>query len=258
MSGFDTDQDATLRPVSVDATPQPIVRVDFVSRVDPDDLTGWPFTIPAVAQIVRDGMAFAPGVTFLVGENGAGKSTIIEAIAMACGLSGEGGTRNTRHQTHATESSLHEHLGVTRDLRADQWAFFLRQETLHGLMTYMTETAARSDGPLHTMSHGESVLQIVQRRFNATGFYLLDEPESGLAFTSCLALAHTLQSIGQGGGQVLCATHSPILTAIPDATILEVGDDGIRSIDWSDIPDVRLWRSFLAEPQRFLRPEEDG
>lgn len=148
-------------------------------------------------------------------------------------------------------------LRLHRDLRAGKWAYFLRQETLHGLVTYLEDNPGlrSTDSDFHAMSHGESVLDLVGRRFDDAGFYVLDEPESGLAFTSCLALAIRLSDIAARGGQVLCATHLPILTAIPGATILQVGEHGVRPVSWEDLPDVGSYRAFLTAPDRFFRED---
>lgn len=103
------------------------------------------------------------------------------------------------------------------------------------------------------MSHGESFLQVLEEHFDAPGFYLLDEPESALSFSACLALVAVLDSLARTGSQVLCATHSPILTALPGATILQFGPDGISQVEWAELELVDHWRRYLAEPQRYLR-----
>ena len=101
-------------------------------RPDPDAPPppgGWPVTVPAVAQLLREGLELPAGATVLVGENGSGKSTVLEVVAAALGLNPEGGSVGTRHSTRATEpGSLH--LVVERSPGADRWAYFLRDETL--------------------------------------------------------------------------------------------------------------------------------
>ena len=222
--------------------------------VDPDV---WPYHLPAVRQLLEDGLDLAPGVTFLVGENGAGKSTIVEAVAAAADLNVEGGSRNARHTTRTSESPLHEALQLVRSAGAPRWAYFLRAETMHGLYTYLE--GVNSPGPLlHEMSHGESFLEVLDRHFDDVGFYLLDEPEAALSFTSCLALVELLDRLARAGAQVLCATHSPLLTALPGATILELGDDGMTPTAWEDLALVGHWRGYLRDPQRYLRHVLDG
>ncbi|WP_082071628.1 AAA family ATPase [Microbacterium oxydans] len=215
----------------------------------------WPTSIPAVAQVLREGIDLSPGVTFLVGENGSGKSTIVEGVAIAYGLSPEGGSRQSKHSTRPTESPLSEWLQVQRGVGANRWGFFLRAETMHSFYTYLEENPSMSgpDVPFHEMSHGESFLALLDSRFDEPGFYCLDEPEAALSFSSTLALIAVLQRIVGEGGQVLCATHSPVLAALPGASILEVGDWGIRPAEWNDLELVNHWRSFLDSPPRYLR-----
>jgi len=187
---------------------------------------GWPLTIPAVSQILMTGLELPAGVTLLIGENGSGKSTLVEAIAMAYGLSREGGSMHARHSTYRTESELHEWLRLVRSAGVKKWGFFLRAETMHGFYSYLKAnppTGPVDEPDFHALSHGESFLAVLRTRFSSPGFYCLDEPESGLSFSAQVALVSTLAEIAEGGGQVLCATHSPLLAAIPGANVLEVG-----------------------------------
>ena len=236
----------------------PVVRV----TVDPErPLPGrdWPATIPAVAQLAREGLSMPPGVTFLVGENGSGKSTIVEGIAMAYGLGAEGGSTGSRHGTRDSESPLSRSLRIQRGLGAGRWGFFLRAETMHGFYTYLEQNPAsvgeRSprEPVFHEMSHGESFLEVIGRRLDSPGFYCLDEPEAALSFTSTLSLMSSLLDLAADGGQVLCATHSPVLAALPGARILETGDWGLREASWEDLELVWHWKRFLTTPEAYLR-----
>lgn len=240
--------------------PQPVIRVEFEPAAQSQvDAAKWPFTIPAVGQILSEGLDLSLGMTFVVGANGSGKSTIVEAVAAAYGMNPEGGSRHAHHRTRETQSPLHGCLRLVRDPRAPKWAYFLRSETLHGFLSYAedTEDPARPNSASHGMSHGEAVLGLLRDNFTSGGFYELDEPESGLAFVAQLALIQTLRDIVSAGGQVLCATHSPLLTAIPGATIIEAGDHGLRTSTWEDLAEVRHWRAFLDTPERYLRPLGD-
>ena len=149
---------------------------------------------------------------------------------------------------------MSEWLRLQRGVGANRWGFFLRAETMHSFYTYLEENPSpRGDIAFHEMSHGESFLALLESRFDEPGFYCLDEPEAALSFSSTLALIAVLQRIVDEGGQVLCATHSPVLAALPGARILEVGDWGIRSAEWNDLELVNHWRSFLDSPPRYLR-----
>ncbi len=218
--------------------------------------TGWPFDLPAVAQLLRDGLDLAPGVTFLLGENGSGKSTLVEALAGAYGLNAEGGSRGAQHRTRATESPLAGALRLVRSPGRLASSYFLRAETMHGLYTYLEQNPSRDvrgEPRFHEMSHGESFLAVLRERFDGYGFFLLDEPESALSFSSCLGLLALLQDLTAAGAQVVCATHSPVLAALPGATLLEVGDHGLRETTYDELPLVQHWREFLRAPDRYLR-----
>lgn len=230
----------------------PVVSV----RMRPDaeaPLRAWPCTVPAVAQLLREGLDMTPGVTLLVGENGSGKSTVLEGIAVAYGLSPEGGSIHARHSTRPSESPLSSWLELVRGPGRSRWGFFLRAETMHSFYTYLEDGRPPHEPLFHEMSHGESFLAILDTRFDSPGFYCLDEPEAALSFSSTLTLVSTLDRIARSGGQVLCATHSPVLAALPGARVLEVGEWGMRETAWEDLELVRHWRSYLDAPQRYLR-----
>lgn len=215
----------------------------------------WPYRIPAVAAMLADGLDFGQA-TVLVGENGSGKSTIIEALAEVYGLNPEGGSTGARFSTQRTESPLAESLQLVRGAGASKGGYFLRAETMHGLFSYL----ATSGNSFHHLSHGESFRAILEDRTRdgrgriRPGLYVLDEPESALSFTSSLhALATLVDLLKDPGVQIVLATHSPVLSALPGATILQLSDDGIAPCAWEDLDLVVNERYFLADPQRFLR-----
>src|SRR3954449_11353194 len=177
----------------------PVRRVQRHPQAELSD-QDWPVTIPAVAQLLRDGLDLAP-VTVLVGENGTGKSTLVEAIALAYGLSPEGGSTGAMHSSRPSESPLHEGLHLARGLGATRWGFFLRAETMHGFYTYLEANPgqSRQDPAFHEISHGESFLAVLRSRFSSPGFYVLDEPESALSFSACLGLIGLLNDLVEAG-----------------------------------------------------------
>jgi predicted ATPase len=243
----------------VDFDQPPVVRVE-ADPARPLSPGRWPADLPPVAQLLREGLTMTPGVTFLVGENGSGKSTLVEAVAMAYGLGSEGGSTGSRHGTRSSESPLSQSLRLRRGLGAGRWGFFLRAETMHGFYTYLEENPAsvpedpaRREPIFHELSHGESFLAVIGRRLDSPGFYCLDEPEAALSFTSTLSLMSSLLDLAQSGGQVLCATHSPVLAALPGARLLEVGEWGLRETTWEQLDLVWHWRRFLDTPEAYLR-----
>ncbi len=215
----------------------------------------WPSGLPAVDQVLRDGFEVTPGVTLLYGENGTGKSTLVEAFAIGFGLSREGGSRGARHSTRATESPLSDWLRAERNPGGSRWGFFLRAESMHGFFSYLEDNPNPSvpDSRFHEMSHGESFLELLRTRFDSPGFYCLDEPEAALSFSGLLALLGTMHDLASEGAQLVCATHSPLLAALPGARLLELGEWGIRETSYDDLELVTHWRRYLDEPRRYLR-----
>lgn len=229
----------------------------------PEDLRQWPFTVPAVAEVVEHGIEFTHPVTFLVGDNGSGKSTLVEAIAEGFKLDTRGG-RAARKTGSAdtTKTPLGEVLRLETTPRGARMltgprlkkkGFFLRAETafsmtqnLGGVPGYWEENTAE-------MSHGEGFLAVFRSMFREPGFYLMDEPESALSFTACLQLVALMHELGETGAQIVCATHSPILAATPGADIIELDDHGLRRAGWNDLLLVDHWRRFLANPTAYLR-----
>ena len=220
------------------------------------DRARWPCTLPAVQQLFEGGLELGQATVF-IGENGSGKSTLIEAIARAFGLSPEGGSTGARLSTRQSESELWEHLTLVRNAGATRRGYFLRGETAHGLFTYLENNPRGPGAPpepvFHEMSHGESFLALVDDKFKGDGLWILDEPEAALSFRGCLRLVRTLaDSLESGRSQVIMSTHSPVLAALPGATVLEVGEWGFRPTPWAESELVMNWRSFLAAPGRHL------
>jgi predicted ATPase len=225
-------------------------------RLEPHAATGgYPFTLPVVQHLDRaGGLRLDPGVTFLVGDNGTGKSTLIEAIAVAAGFNAEGGSRSFRFATRATESSLGDHLVLRWGTRKPRNGFFLRAESFYNVATEIERLqmeGAYGGRSLHERSHGESFLDLAVHRFGPHGLYLLDEPEAALSVRGCLALvARIVELVGQGS-QLLIAAHSPVLLAVPGARILQIDGDGrVEQVDFDDADPVALTRGFLGAPDR--------
>jgi predicted ATPase len=224
---------------------------------------GFPFSVPAVATIER--LELGQSVTLLAGDNGSGKSTILEAIAAAIGFAEPGGElarlgelpavpRNVLDDTRAP--LLAPVLSATKPRNG----YFLRAETFFNIAEFV-DSGARfapdlslyGDVPFHAQSHGESFLALAANRFGADGLYLLDEPEAALSVTGALALLAVVTRAAKSGAQFVIATHSPILLAAPAARIYELDEDGINIADYDDLQAVRLMRGFLEAPERYLR-----
>jgi predicted ATPase len=217
------------------------------------DLSRWPATVPAVAQILAEGLELRTGVTVLAGENGAGKSTVVEVIAEACGLNPQGGSAKATFQTRESEPGIGARLWAERGPGYPAWTYFLRADTMHGLYSYLEDNPGRQPERFRELSHGEGFLEILRTRINQAGFYLMDEPDAPLSFVSSLSLVALLHDLAAAGGQVIVATHSPIVAAVPGACILELGPWGIRPATWDRLELVASWRQFLGQPESYLR-----
>ncbi len=219
--------------------------------------------LPIIKYLLKEKeLSFSSNVTFFVGENGTGKSTLLEAIAVAYGFNAEGGSRNFTFSTNETHSELFEHITlIKRNFAKD--GFFLRAESLYNVATNIDDMdkLPSFDAPviegyggisLHKQSHGESFLSIVQNRFFGNGLYILDEPEAALSPNRLLSLIVEINSLVKKDSQFIIATHSPILMTFPNAQILEFSQDGIKSVKYQDTEHFRLTKNFLENPEKML------
>lgn len=214
--------------------------------------------LPAVRYLAAGNrLTFPAPVTFFVGENGTGKSTLLEAIAVAAGFNAEGGSRSARFSTAATHSGLHQYLNLSRgDFPHD--GFFLRAESLYNLASYLdgmddpAALEAYGGVSLHEQSHGESFLALVKNRFGGQGLYLLDEPEAALSPMRQMSLLALMHRLAAEGSQFIIATHSPILMTCPGACVYQFDEEGVRPVDYRETGHFQLTRRFLNDPQRML------
>jgi predicted ATPase len=255
----------------------------------PEGGDGYPFSVPAVRA--TDRLDLTTPVTFFVGENGSGKSTLLEGIAAKLRLPTVGSMSTEEDATlvHARRLGAAMKLTWGRAGRAHR-GFFLRAEDFFGFTKSLAvqqsallreraeievEYAERSAeakklrlGPVENslaamrrrygedfdaQSHGEGFLSLFKARFVPEGLYLLDEPEAALSPTSQLALLAMMADMVREGGQFIVATHSPILLALPGATIWSFDERPPRAIAYDETEHVRVTRDFLNAPERYLR-----
>ena len=204
--------------------------------------------ITAVARL--DELVFEGPVTVFTGDNGTGKSTLLEAIAVAAGFNAEGGTRNYRFSTYDDVSELCRALRLVRGFRRIKVGSFLRAESFFNVAS----TAMREyndDGAMedwHAESHGESFLSFLTK-YRQPGLFLMDEPEAALSPQRQLVLAKHVAEKAQEGSQFIIATHSPILLAIPGARILSFDGGVIHECVYDEAGAVRFMRAFLDDPR---------
>jgi predicted ATPase len=249
--------------------------------------SGFPFTVPAIQTLPT--IAFEAPVTFFVGENGSGKSTVLEALGSATQLPAIGAEHVEDDETLAAQRRLGRALQLAWNTRTHR-GFFLRAEDFFGfakslsrqraeLLGRLAEIDATYDhrsplaralakGPaagslrdmeerygenLDASSHGQSFFRLFKSRFVPNGLYLLDEPEAPLSPQSQLGLLAMLKDMVSEQAQFIIATHSPILLAFPGAQIVTFDETPVRGTTYDELEHVALTREFLQNPDRFLR-----
>ena len=234
-------------------TAKPYLREVSLRQDSGIDFDEYPFSIPSVRLMGT--MQFHPDVTFLVGENGSGKSTILEGIALALGYGPEGGTMNVQFQTAESVSSLHRALRLGRSFKKPQDGYFLRAESFFNVATYMDKVGylgGYGNRSLHARSHGESFMALLTEKLRGRGLYLLDEPEAALSPNRQLTALAAIHQLVQDNSQFIIATHSPILLAYPNACILQLDASGISEIKYEDTEHYAVTRDFLNNYPRRL------
>jgi predicted ATPase len=218
--------------------------------------SAYPYSLPVVRHLADFGrLPLRKPVTFFAGENGTGKSTLLEAVAVAYGFNPEGGSKNFCFSTKSTHSSLHEHLSLSKSPTRPEDGYFLRAESFYNVATEADNLGVRGYGgkSLHEQSHGESFLALLNHRFSGNGLYLLDEPEAALSPSRQLTVSSLLHDLVKTSSQFIIATHSPILLAYPDADIYALTDDGIELTAYKETEHYTLTKNFLDSPERMLR-----
>lgn len=215
-----------------------------------DNYDNYPFNIPAVKNFNK--LKLTSPVTFFIGENGIGKSTFIEAIAINLGLPKEGGTQNFIYETKDTTSSLSEYLKIITKNKS-KTKFFLRAESFYNFSTEV-ERLVKEDkfhslfksygGNLHECSHGEAFLKLVQNRFTDNGIYILDEPEAALSIQRQLSLLCLIDELVKKGSQFIISTHSPILISYRNGKILDLNDN-FKEVSYKDTEIYKLYKMYL-------------
>lgn len=201
-------------------------------------------------------------ITFFVGENGSGKSTFLEGVAVAYGLNPEGGTKNYNFKTYDSHSELADAIKLTKGARRPQHSYFLRAESFYNVATQTEEYRGTEPEDIyyeryggksfHHQSHGESFLALLQAEFVPEGLYILDEPEAALSPQRQLTLLMEIERNAKKGAQYIIASHSPILLAAPNATILSFENDGIIPIDYEETESYQVMDMFINNKEYLL------
>lgn len=231
----------------------------MILRNEPDIEEQYPFTIPTIKNLTE--LEFKHNVTFLVGENGTGKSTLLEGIADNCGFNTAGGNKNNLYEVDAAKSALGKYLRLSWMPKVTN-GFFLRAESFYQFASHIDEQAREfpvvldsyGGKSLHEQSHGESFMSLFLNRFNGRAIYLLDEPEAALSPQRQLAFLRVMHDlVTEEDCQFIIATHSPIILGYPEASILSFDDGKIEGVEYEMTAHYQLTKYFLDHREKFLK-----
>jgi predicted ATPase len=245
------------RSYNTDLPPPFLKRLSFLQeRVQPDE---FPFTIPAF-QRGKLTLDFERPITIIVGENGTGKSTLLEGLAVQCGFNLSGGNRNHAYASDQNEAPFSHAVRLSWLPKVTR-GFFMRAESFYNFGRYLDEM--QKEDPmtlqpyggksLHEQSHGESFLALFTNKFHGQAIYILDEPEAALSPRRQLQFVKVMRQLELAGeSQFIIATHSPILMAYPRAQLLMFDGRVIREAALSETPHYQLTRNFVMNPKAMM------
>ncbi|WP_226087562.1 AAA family ATPase [Mesobacillus sp. S13] len=236
------------------------VRSVSLKREEVPSFQEYPFNLPSFKAL--DELTLHPNVTFLIGENGMGKSTLLEAIAVGLGFNPEGGSYNFNFSTYDSHSDLGDYLRIIKGIERPQDGFFLRAESFYNVASNIEELDREGFGPriidsfggesLHEQSHGEAFFSTFLLRFRGNGIYILDEPEAALSPLRQMSMLTRIHDLVKENSQLIIATHSPIIMAYPDAAIYEFCDEGIFKRKLEETNHYRIMKQFFENTPRMI------
>jgi Predicted ATPase len=226
-------------------------------RKDVGESGSYVLDLPVVKSLLKKReLPFRKNVTFFAGENGTGKSTLLEAIAVSFGFNAEGGTRNFNFATEETHSDLCRYLTTIKGIKRPKDGFFLRAESFYNVASEIDRLDLQpyyGGRSLHQQSHGESFMSLILNRFGGNGVYILDEPEAALSPSRQMTLMSAIDYLVKENSQFIIATHSPILMAYPNADIFVLTDGDILLTPYEETEHFTLTKQFLNNHQKMLR-----
>ena len=210
-------------------------------------------TIESLRDVEK--IEFQSPVSLFVGENGTGKSTLLEAIAVAHGFNPEGGTKNYVFSTYDSHPELCDAIRIAKGYRKEKWGYFLRAESFYNVATQEEKYAdiAHPSMQYHKKSHGESFLDLAQDNIKSNGLYLLDEPEAALSPQRQLTLLTQIYKCANDGAQFIIATHSPILLGIPNAQIFCFDNGKIHTCTYEETDSYKITEMFINNRKSLLQ-----
>jgi predicted ATPase len=228
-----------------------------LKRNEIENYDKYPFCLPSIKNLTT--LEFHPKVTIIVGENGTGKSTILEAIATAYGFNPEGGTKNFNFSSRDTHSELQQYVRLIKGLVMPKDGFFLRAESFYNFASNVDDLDREWPGllssyggtSLHKQSHGESFFAVFMNRFSGKGLYILDEPEAALSPSRQMAMISRMHDLIKAGSQFIIATHSPIIMAYPDSIVYEIKNE-IKAVKYEETEHYQVMKVFINNTQNML------
>jgi len=223
----------------------------------------YPFNLAVLNETPR--LSFETPVTLFVGENGTGKSTLLEALAHRCGIHIWRYEETARGPANPYKNKLQHYIAV-------EWAdgrvpgSFFGSAIFQHFAEILDEWAATDPGHLDyfggrsltTLSHGQSLMAFFRARYKIKGLYLLDEPETALSPKSQLELLDMVSEASRAGqAQFVIATHSPILLACPGATIYSFDRSPVQPVSYEQTDHYRLYASFMRDRAEYLKAKRD-
>lgn len=224
-------------------------------KIDWDKIDNYSYLRRIPALQFEGNLEFEKNITFFVGENGTGKSTLLEGIAVSYGFNAEGGSKNYHFSTYDSHSELCNAILLRRGFQKTAFSYFLRAESFYNVATKEIEYSdlKHPSKKYHEKSHGESFLALAQDSFRPNGLYLLDEPEAALSPQRQLTLLIEISNLAKQGAQFIIASHSPILLGIPDAQILSFDDGVIHECSYQDTESYQITEMFINNREYFLK-----
>lgn len=235
--------------------PAPYLKKVWLDRDKVADAAAYPFCLPLFKGSFEQ--EFRTPITIIAGENGVGKSTLLEGIAAIAGFDQAGGGKGYMPVDHSdakevSGAALAAALGASWLPRlSDGW--FFRAESFFSVARYL-DSVGSSAADFLSYSHGEGFLRFFEERCDRQGLYIFDEPEAALSPSRQIEFLKILARINDSQRcQVIMATHAPILMACPGATLLRLGKYGLEQVALEDTDHFRLTREFCNDPQGFLQ-----
>jgi predicted ATPase len=221
----------------------------------------FPLNLPVIRNFQE--LRFHPNVTYIIGENGMGKSTLLEGIAIALGFNPEGGTLNFNFSSYDSHSNLDEYIRLMRGVNRAKDHFFFRAESFYNVATNIEDLDMEPGSSrkiiesyggksLHEQSHGESFFAAFIERFQGNGLYILDEPEAALSPLRQMSMLARINDLVRKGSQFIISTHSPIIMAYPKAKIIELTEGGMRESTLEETNHYSIMKQFFEDKDRLL------